>query len=156
MDNQVELFERVSLRGAVDKHRRIRGVAKPRARETASEVMRTIQFPADSSPAEFDSLNFEDHTRASKKLWAADPPLSGSEYALDQLTVAAGIIATFLKVSLKYDEEWVANHVGSFLTAANSQFVGHLQGSPRGLIRFAAAAATYNGVSLNGAMVTHG
>ena len=68
---------------------------------------------------------------------------SGLEFGKDQRIVAAVVIPAELAVPRNYDDEWVANHVGSFLVAANTQLAGFSKRSLLGLIRSVAAASGY-------------
>ena len=125
MGDQTERIAQMSLQHAVDEHKPLREVTKLRTRGKTTDLMREKQLIAASSPAMVDSLNFEDHPQASHTLWAIDPPYSGLEYAGDQFTAVAVIIAAELKVPRQYDADWIAKHVVRFLIAANSQLTGY-------------------------------
>ena len=56
----------------------------------------------------------------------------------------------------KFDEDWVAKHIASLLVSAYRQLAGHWRGSPLGLNRpVAAAASFFYGVSLNATIATY-
>ena len=106
--------------------------------------MRIIELFVESGPTDIGRLSHEDCSNASNKPWPMDPIPTAFEYAKDQHIIAVETVKAELKVTRKYDDDWAAKHIASFLIAANSQLVVYSRGSPLGLIRIVVAAVALN------------
>ena len=143
---EVELFAQMGSQHAIAKHR---------PPGSAVEPLRAIQLLAGRNPTAFDSFSHVDRPNAAHKPCALDPRPSGFECAKGQFVIAAVVIAAELKVACKYDDDWVAKHIGGFLVVAIRQSAGCWRGSPLSLICFVAAASALNEVTFSGMIATH-
>ena len=96
-----------------------------------------------------------DHPNADRWLRATEAGGDTFKYNRRQLIKASVIIAAELQVSRTFSYERIQPRIFKLLMIANPQVLGYWQGRLRGLISFAAAAATAYGIYFGGSTAPH-